>query len=548
MGRLTLRDFQKEDVAFMRHHNYRVLVANGQGTGKTIECLACISIDRKKLCPAVIVCPASVLWNWHSEARKWCKWARIHVVKGLEEPFPQKRAHIYIVSWSLVSERLGELLKTKPKLLIADEVQYAKNSDAIRSKAISMLSSNCEHLLMLSGTPLVNTRADLDTIHSYFGTEKPPMIRRLLNDVAPDVPPKERMVLPVFMRPRHVKKYTKAFNEFDTWLREELEKRMSKGEAEDVARRALRAEALIKIGYLRRIVGEAKTYSAVDWISRAVRVGEPVVLFCEHSQVIRRIKKMLKRLGIQQVTVDGSTPKKKRQEYVERFQKGHVPVFIGSRACITGITLTRARHLCFVERFWTSADEEQAEDRIRRISQRYPTKIWFLHVEKTVDDRIAQIVDRKRLMVSKAIGSEDIDQLEEDAVLEFLSKWNDQVEAPTYNGNAMLGLTGSLPALPKPKDVQSVEFYGKRWNEPAVKAWCRMNKYRCTRVKKISKGWMVISRQASNFEPTSIKSVSVSKQIKVFHGIKLDKGKIAKQRRHARKVASNKVLKRTRKI
>ena len=49
MGKLQLRDFQKEDVAFMKHHNYRVLVANGQGTGKTIECLAAISIDRKML-------------------------------------------------------------------------------------------------------------------------------------------------------------------------------------------------------------------------------------------------------------------------------------------------------------------------------------------------------------------------------------------------------------------------------------------------------------------------------------------------------------------
>ena len=547
MGKLQLRDFQKEDVAFMKHHNYRVLVANGQGTGKTIECLAAISIDRKMLCPAVIVCPASVLWNWHSEARKWCKWARVHVIKGLDEPLPKKRAHIYIVSWALVSERLGEILKVDPRLLIADEAQYAKNGDAIRSRAIAMLSAHCKHLIFLSGTPLVNTKTDLETLEAYFG-EKPPMIRRLLGDVAPDVPPKERYTLPVYMRPRHVRQYEKAFNEFDIWLREELEKRMSKGEAEDSARRALKAEALIKIGYLRRLVGVAKTYAAVDWVSRAVRVGEPVVLFCEHSEVIRRIKKMLKRQGIQQVTVQGSTPKKKRQEYVERFQSGQVPVFIGTKAAHTGITLTRARHLCFVERFWTSADEEQAEDRIRRISQKYPTKIWFLHVAGTVDDRLAQIIERKRRLVEKHLGSENIEDAEEDTVLEFLTKWNEQVDAPTFKGNPMLGLTRSLPPLPAAKHVQSVEFYGKRWNEAAVKAWCRMNKYRCTRVKKIPKGWMVISKQASNFQPTSMKTVSVSKQIKIFHGLPLDKNATVRAKKRAKKIAAHKVLKRTRKI
>ena len=547
MGKLQLRDFQKEDVAFMKHHNYRVLVANGQGTGKTIECLAAISIDRKMLCPAVIVCPASVLWNWHLEARKWCKWARVHVIKSLEEPLPKRRAHIYIVSWALVSERLGEILKVDPRLLIADEAQYAKNGDAIRSRAIAMLSAHCKHLIFLSGTPLVNTKVDLETLEAYFG-EKPPMIRRLLGDVAPDVPPKERYTLPVYMRPRHVKQYEKAFNEFDIWLREELEKRMSKGEAEDSARRALKAEALIKIGYLRRLVGVAKTYAAVDWVSRAVRVGEPVVLFCEHTEVIRRIKKMLKRQGIQQVTVQGSTPKKKRQEYVERFQSGQVPVFIGTKAAHTGITLTRARHLCFVERFWTSADEEQAEDRIRRISQKYPTKIWFLHVTGTVDDRLAQIIERKRRLVQKHLGSENIKDAEDDTVLEFLTKWNEQVDAPTFKGNPMLGLTRSLPPLPAAKHVQSVEFYGKRWNEAAVKAWCRMNKYRCTKVKKISKGWMVISKQASNFQPSSMKTVSVSKQIKIFHGIPLDKNATIRAKKRAKKIAAQKVLRRTRKI
>jgi len=525
-NKLQLRDFQKEDVAFMKQHNYRVLVANGQGTGKTIECLAAISIDRKILCPVVIVCPSSVVWNWYNETRKWCKWARVHCVVKRKEPLPQQRQHIYIVSWALLPDRLDELLAIRPKLTIADEAQYAKNEDAIRSKALQQLTSKTPHILLLSGTPLINDISELESLHNIFG-EKPPMIRRLLKDVAPDVPEKTRMTVPVYLRPRHAKEYIKAFEEFDKWLKEELQKKMDDGDAEEAARRALAAEALIKIGYLRRLVGIGKTYAAVDWVARAVRYGEPVVLFCEHGEVIRRIKKLLEKQNIPVAVVRGSTPKKVRQSHVEKFQKGEVAVFIGTKAAHTGITLTRARHLCFVERFWTSADEEQAEDRIRRISQKYKTKIRFLHAMGTVDDRIAEIIEHKRKLVAKTIGSEDVKDADEDAVMEIIANWSKNVSAPIVKGDSMLGLTKSLPPLPKESNVQAIIFKGKRWNESSARAWCRMNKYRPFVVKTSNKRIEVVLRNASNFVQHTINMQSVSKLITIVHGQR-KKGKLIK--------------------
>ncbi len=539
--KLELRDFQKEDVAFMKQHDYRVLVANGQGTGKTIECLAAISIDRVKLCPVIIVCPSSVLLNWKIEARKWCRWARVHVVADKSTRIPTKRTHIYIVSWALLAERLEELMRIPRRLVIGDEAQYAKSEDALRTKALMALTDECPHILLLSGTPIINHRSELETLHKILKNDNPPMIRRLLRDVAPDVPNKSRMTLPVYIRPRHATQYRKAFEEFDEWLREELEKRMSSGEAESAIRRALAAEALIKIGYLRRLVGVAKTYACVDFISRAVRVGEPVVVFCDHNEPIRRVQAMLKRQNIGFVTIRGSTPKVQRQKNVERFQRGEVPVFIGTRAAHTGITLTRARHLVFLERFWTSADEEQAEDRVRRISQKYPTKIWFLHAMGTVDDRISDIIIRKRRIVAAEIGSEDVEEKEEDYVMDMIAKWSEQVGAPVHNGDAMLGLARSLPPLPKSKTVQSISFKGSRWNEASVRAWCKMNKYRINKIRhrKAQNRWEVILRNASNFNPGTIKTVKVSKQIQIVCGEPIKKNGKRFKVRHSPTVRAN---------
>jgi len=516
--KLRLRDFQKQDVLFLRKHNYRVLVANGQGTGKTIECLAAIALDRRKLCPVIVVCPASVVWNWHREGRKWCKWARIHVIGDRTTPLPKQRCHIYIVSWSLLPERTVEIARKKPQLLIADEAHFAKNIETQRYQSLYALTKVIPCLLLLTGTPLINKVNELETLNQLFGTKKPPMLRRLLSDVAKDIPPKTRMLLRVYLRPRTAIQYRKAVEEFADWLKESLKKRMDDGEAEAAARRALAAEALVKVGYLRRLVGKGKVYAASDWVARAVRVGEQVVLFAEHTEVIRRLKLLLKKQRISYVVVDGSTPKTARQTAIDSFQNGDVAVFMGSKAAITGITLTKARHVCFVERFWTSAEEEQGEDRIRRISQQHPTKIWYLHATGTIDDRIDQIIRRKRRMIAAHIGSEKIEESPEENVLALITDWSKQASAEIHKGDPMLGLVKSLPALPKPSDTHLVVFKGGKANLETIKNWSKMNGYTLKSTKKTGKKYKCLVNPVTIFRANSFTTFHISKEIVMVVG------------------------------
>jgi SNF2 family DNA or RNA helicase len=516
--KLELRDFQKEDVLYMRKHNYRVLVANAPGTGKTIECLAAIALDRVKLCPVVIVAPSSVMWNWHREARKWCKWAKIHVISDKSTPLPKERKHIYITSWALMADRVMEIVSKKPRMLIADEAHMAKNVDAMRTRALYALSTRCRHLLLLTGTPLINSKQELDTLKMFFGVSDPPMIRRLLVDVAPDIPEKSRATLPVYLPPKIAMEYRRAVEDFENWLNDTLRMKMDEGQAEAAARRSMAAEALVKVGYLRRIVGRGKVNAAVDWAARAVRLGEPVVMFAEHSEVIRRMMLQMKKQRLAHVVIMGSTPKGQRQKMIDKFQNGEVPIFIGSKAASTGITLTRARHLCFVERFWTSAEEEQAEDRIRRISQTYPTKIWFLHAHGTVDDRVAQVIERKRKVIREAIGSEEVVETPEKTVMSIINSWSEHANAKVYKGDAMLGLVRSLPPLPKPKNTHQVIFKGKRWNKASVKAWGKMNNYNFRSVAFDGRVWRGVVHQASLFMDGKYTSFPVSKDIKILLG------------------------------
>jgi len=533
----TLRPFQAEDVAFIKANDYRVLVANAPGTGKSPTALGCINGDRAKLTPTLIICPASVVTNWCREARKWVKGAVIHAIADMSTPMPRRKVDIFVTSWSLLPMRYLEILAIRPRFIIVDEAHYAKSGDeTLRGQALAIIAKRAPHMIMLSGTPLVNKTLELETIKSLFGQEQEvPMIRRLLEDVLPEIPPKTRSRLPVVLRPKDEAEYRKAEKDFAAWLEEELERRMKAGEARTTAERALAAEALVKTGYLRRLLGLAKVPAAVDWIGRAVRIGEPVIVFCEHQEVVTRLQTLLTKQRIRHVTIDGGTGRKQRQVAIDAFQAGLVPVFIGTKAAKEGITLTRARNLLFVERYFTSADEEQAEDRCRRFGQKYPTTIWFLHAENTLDERLSEIIDIKRKLVNETIGSTDIAESDEEAVIDLISAWHDNAAKPLQPTSQAtdLGLGKPLPPLPSPNECFQLTFRPPRWTKAAARAWAAMHGFRMANILVVDGNVRVSVHPLERFVPGRFQNVAISADITATVGLR----KPAPKAPAARKVA-----------
>jgi SNF2 family DNA or RNA helicase len=532
--KLQLRPFQRKDVQRIKKAGIRALIASAPGTGKTAIALRSLYEKHKRTFPALVLCPASVTENWAIEIEKWCPGIRIVLVDDMESKLPRFRSQhvIYVMSWSLLDQRLPELQRVGLKSVIGDEVHYVKNPDTLRSKAFRALTRSVKHILLLSGTPVVNNRSELGVIKSLLG-DKPLMIRHLLEDVAPEIPPKKRSYLNIQLRDKHQRIYDKANEEFAEWLLKEKELLLGKGLAEFEVERVLAAEALVKVGYLRRLVGEYKVPAAVDWISRAVRVGEPVVVFVEHQQTLKRLRHSLKKLRLRHVVVQGSTTSRARQTAIEKFQKGKVPIFIGTKAAKEGITLTRARHLLFIERYFTSADEEQAEDRIRRIGQKRKTTIWYLHAIETIDDRLDLIVRTKRKVVREAIGSADVAETEERNVEALIKMWNRAVEVRGEVSD--LGRGKPLEPLPKPRHTHAIVFAGKRWNERTAKAWCKMNGYAPRKLRKFRDRFKYEQQPVDLFVQNQFHTFSVCRDVKIIVGRRLSRG----NERIARRALSN---------
>jgi len=89
-----------------------------------------------------------------------------------------------------------------------------------------------------------------------------------------------------------------------------------------------------------------------------------------------------RRVGVQ--FLHGGTPVNRRDDLVQRFQEGVVPVFLLSlRAGGTGLNLTAADHVIHYDRWWNPAVEDQASDRAWRIGQDRPVQVHRLITEGT---------------------------------------------------------------------------------------------------------------------------------------------------------------------
>ena len=110
--------------------------------------------------------------------------------------------------------------------------------------------------------------------------------------------------------------------------------------------------------------------------------------------------------GIGYVKLTGSTTK--RQEVVDKFQRGEVPVFLISlRAGGVGLNLTAADTVIHFDPWWNPAVENQATDRAHRIGQNKPVFVYKYIIENSIEEKI-QKIQQNKAELAKALLSEEV--------------------------------------------------------------------------------------------------------------------------------------------
>ena len=449
MPKIKKLAYQLKAVRKIEHFNGRALLADEMGLGKSIEALLWIKRHPKRR-PVIIVCPASLKWVWEVFVHDVLK-IRCEILQGQtprEPPTRLRRAMedvlgktppFIIVNYEILQHWMPHLKSLKPKVLIVDECHYQKSRKAKRTKAVWKLSKDIPHVIALSGTPLTNRPSELWTTlrliqpnefksftlfaFRYCNPVRRPwgweykgasnlgelhrklhstmMIRRLKKDVLKELPDKTRLIVPLEIEGWD--EYYRAQYDFVIWLSKiSITK----------AKRAIKAEQLVKMGYLKRLSAELKMEGVLSWVDNFLEEsGGKLVLFCMHKKIIKILRNKYKRLC---VVVDGSVTGAKRKGAVRGFQSNkRIRLFIGNiRAAGVGITLTAASTLAFVEMDWTPGNHTQAEDRIHRIGQKNAAMIYYLIAKGTIEEKLCELIQKKQKILAATLdGSANANQL-----------------------------------------------------------------------------------------------------------------------------------------
>jgi superfamily II DNA or RNA helicase len=417
-----LHPFQRAGVRYALARR-RTFIADEQGLGKTVQALATIEADNAF--PTVVVCPASMKLVWEREAKHWLPKRRVAVLGGrTDEVWSEETAaaEIVVLNYDILDWHADKLAELEPRALILDESHYVKNARAARTRAALDLSRQLPDRalrLALTGTPILNRAEELVSQLRVLGRLKDfgsgarltrrfraagsddrlhwnlrahCYVRRTKQQVLPQLPAKRHDTVPVLLSNDH--EYRLAERDVIAWL-QTLPLDLRTIDAKVAA--ALRAEQLVRLNNLRQLAARGKLPTALAWVADFLESGEPLVVFAEH---IATQKAVLDRFP-NALHILGSDTSRARQYAVDSFQAEEGPQLIvcSLKAASQGITLTRASNVAFLELDWTPARHDQAEDRLHRIGQDSAVTAWYLLAPDTIDETMAELLERKRSLI-----------------------------------------------------------------------------------------------------------------------------------------------------
>ena len=218
------------------------------------------------------------------------------------------------------------------------------------------------------------------------------MIRRKKEEVVKDLPPKQRIVIPIHCNIKQYKKEEKLFIE---WLA---------ANGDDTA------GALQKITFLKQAAVRCKMEGIYEWIDCYLANESKLVLFCHHKEIV---KLLMERYSDIAIKVDGSVNGVKRDKAETLFQTDDsIRLFIGTKAAKEALTLTKAAATCTIEFWWTPGDHDQAEDRVHRDDELTRENdvvfAYYLVAEGTIEEDIAELIDSKRITTTAVLDGEDV--------------------------------------------------------------------------------------------------------------------------------------------
>ena len=143
-------------------------------------------------------------------------------------------------------------------------------------------------------------------------------------------------------------------------------------------------------------IKSTKLERCVELVEDLISKGEKVVVFSTFKESVKYLAEDLKEY--KPLVCTGDSSESIINDNVDKFQTDeNCKLIIATHQKMgTGITLNKASYMIFIDTPFNYSDFSQACDRIYRIGTKRPVFIYNLICEGTIDERVAQIVDKKQ--------------------------------------------------------------------------------------------------------------------------------------------------------
>ncbi|PIQ24378.1 hypothetical protein COW36_24310 [bacterium (Candidatus Blackallbacteria) CG17_big_fil_post_rev_8_21_14_2_50_48_46] len=447
-----LRAYQQEGLnwlQFLRSFGLGGVLADDMGLGKTIQALAHLLLEKdagRLTGPALVVVPASLLFNWQREAARFAPDLRSLVLHGTQRGADLARIaehDLVITTYALVRQDLAVHKRFNYPLILLDEAQNIKNPSSKTAQALFQLQA--QQRLALTGTPMENHLAELWSIYRFvmpgflgpldrfnrlFRTPieklgdaprrlqlqdriRPFLLRRTKQAVLDDLPEKTEIIRYIALEGKQRDLYETLRVAMDARVREEVQKlglqrsQIAILDALLKLRQLCCDPRLLAMHEAQTVQKSAKLLALMEMIPEILEEGGRILIFSQFVSMLRLIEAELEKLGIEYALLTGETRNRERE--VDRFQAGEVPIFLISlKAGGVGLNLTAADTVIHYDPWWNPAVENQATDRAWRIGQEKQVFVYKLIAEKTVEEKILALQARKQALVA-GIYSETVE-------------------------------------------------------------------------------------------------------------------------------------------
>ena len=446
--------FQKIGVEYgLSHESFLLSDQMGAGKSKQIIDIACCRklLGQIKQC-LVVVGVNSLKYNWideikiHSNEIGWVLGTQFRksgkaydgTTKDKIADLSKHTKELFLIT-NIETFRNDEFVAALKKnknidMMVIDEAHYCRNSQSHQGKNI-LKCSDYKYKIAATGTPLVNSPIDSYAILKWLGIEKSNfttfkrfycnfggfgghqitgfknlhvlrealqnyMLRRLKRDVL-DLPEKTVKNEYVDMLPNQ----SKIYEELRSFVLNNIDKiALSDNPLTELLR--LR-QCTDWTGILSTEIAESsKMDRLIQLVEDITQSGSKVVIASNWTSVTDVIVDKLKHYKPAVITGQYSVPERHAEK--DRFQTDDkCKVCIGTIGAMgTGITLTAASYMIFIDLPWTRAAFDQCTDRLDRIGQKNEMTIIKLIAKDTIDERIDDIILGKGAMADMLVDGQ----------------------------------------------------------------------------------------------------------------------------------------------